>query len=293
MISKKKHCYETSQGSCMTEAYDDSVNRMIHMIAEWLRVNQENQRAVRPLTDILEVLEWAQRTMNEMREEGVDSAQLEPFLGMIDRTYGTLVQFLPTAALVNIEGINRVWSATSSFTSTGLLGISATVSERMPRQWLAGRVDAFVNIQEKHNTVAKVRSRLELLQARNSHLPNVVDEYDLMIEKAFYYRGNDIDKTTSAGIAMRNVLEHVKGKLLTLAGGTKGKKASWISMTEKLGGGIISPSEKQILLEEERTYDELHSALSDLAKNRAETDTKIMAVQVITHLFTLLTLVKL
>jgi len=230
--------------------------------------------------------------IQEMPEAGQENVRHGPFFGQIERMHGTLVEILPPTEAVNLEGIYSIASATTSFTSTGLFGISGTVYVGMPRRWLAGKINEFAGIQERHKTIAKVRDLLILLQARNSHSPDVVAEYDVMIDKAFYFKGNEIDKTTSAGISMRNVLEHVKGKLFALAKGSKGQKPSWVIMTEELCADTILSYERQLLVEQETTWDELHSALSDMAKNRTETDTKIMAVQVITHLFTVLTLLK-
>ncbi len=227
----------------MEKSGENSLDQMIQYIKQWLETNQRNQMAVRPLTDILEVLEWAKQTIDELQNAHSATERLGTLFVQFDKTYGTLIEFLPPAPQVNIEGIDRLASATTSLASSGLLGISGSVYPNMGPQWLAGRFNAFAKMQERHETISKVRKLLLKLEAKNSHPPNIVDEYDLMIEKGFYFRGNEIDQITSAGITMRNVLEHVNGKLLSLVAWSKGEKKKWSKMVEFLKADALAPIE--------------------------------------------------
>ena len=89
---------------------------------------------------------------------------------------------------------------------------------------------------------------------------------------------------------MRNILEHVKGKLFALASRGHGDKVSWTAALERLRTTPIADPERDILLTQEQTGNDLHKKLTGMAKNATAMDVKVTAIQVLTHLFTVLSL---
>ena len=105
-----------------------------------------------------------------------------------------------------------------------------------------------------------------------------------MIEKAFYLNEQSLDAITSAGIAMRNVLEHSKGKLFSLSMIKEHEKISWSLMIDRLAPKGLTYFEKWILEAQENTWKKLHSVLSGMAKNNMNKNVKNTAIELITHL---------
>ena len=269
---------------------DSGLERMIDYIKEWLRLNEENQKAVKPLMDILEVLDWAKQTLDEMPDSARNSPEVGSVLTQFGRAYGSLIEYLPSPSKANVVGITRFLSATTSLTSAVIFAGECTIEIGASPRWVGVQLDAFTKIQERHKTIAKVRELIAILNPRNDHPPNIIDEYDLMIERGFYINGNSIDAVTSAGISMRNILEHIKGKLFALVDNPKKQKFTWTIMIERLAPENLTPIEKELLLSQEQTWDNLHSILSNMAKNRTMYDIKQIAVQLIMHLYLILSL---
>jgi hypothetical protein len=272
---------------------DTSLQKSIEYIQEWLRINAENQRAVKTLTDILDVLLWAKETIDRIPSAERSEAQARTFQVLFAGTYDSLVQFLPRALPVDLAGLERVTSTATSITSFGVIDALGSIVFEDSKTWVVQRVDSFAKMQERHHAIERLKSLLSCLESAHSHPPNVLEEYDLVIDKALYYMGSEIDKAVSAGIAMRNLLEHVKGKLFVLAGEPERGSMDWPLMAQRLGISFLLSIERQILLKEEENWKDLHAKLTAVAKNTGEGDIRTLAIKLIVHLSTVLNLVDL
>ena len=76
---------------------ENPIEGMITYIKEWLRANEANQRAIKPLKDILETLEWARQTIEEMPESLKDTPQMTSTISQYENAYESLLDYLPKA----------------------------------------------------------------------------------------------------------------------------------------------------------------------------------------------------
>jgi hypothetical protein len=279
----------------ISNSSETPLERTIAYIENWLRTNEENQKAVQSLTDLLEVLKWEKDSISDMPESIKLLFDKDLFNDKIGTTEILLQEFAPPIPNVNTTGLTDLVSATTSATFAPILHVYKTPSHEA-KKWIQRTIKSYEEIQKQNNAVSKTRDLIQKLQEKSAASPNLCEEYNIMIEKGLYYRTTELDKRMSAGIALRNVLEHYKGRLQQLAKyPTEQKTPSWEMMVERLSR---YPKESPLylqLLEEEKTYNRLHdNELTPLAKNNQDKDfEKRLVIETIVHLHTVLSLVKL
>lgn len=114
-----------------------------------------------------------------------------------------------------------------------------------------------------------------------------------MMEKTAQGKVSPGEDDVSAGIAMRNLLDHYKGKIYEAARKSPGENMTWEKMVKALTTFPPETIGYTTLLGEEATWSSLKSELSDVAKNRAHGRIEVLNVLLLTHLFTVLSLVTL
>ena len=114
-----------------------------------------------------------------------------------------------------------------------------------------------------------------------------------MMEKTAQGKVSSGEDDVSAGIAMRNLLDHYKGKIYEAARKSPGENMTWKKRVESLTTYPPEAIECTTLLGEEVTWSNLKSELSDVAKNRIRGSVDVLNILLLTHLFTVLSLVTL
>lgn len=279
----------------MPDQPHELIRDLIHRISTWLEINKENQKAVKPLTEILEVLRWAQESINTMPPEVKTSFQAGILYANMAGVQTALEMYLPPVHPVNVSGITSIGSSTSSITSAALLlnpgGL--TRSDITGSSWLLERSEAYKKLQERQEKSRRVRELLGALQTRVPSDPNLIAEFDYMMEKTAQGKVSSGEDDVSAGIAMRNLLDHYKGKIYEAARKAPDENMTWAKMVERLTTFSPGTIGYTTLLGEEATWSNLKSELSDVAKNRAHGPIDVLNVLLLTHLFTVLSLVTL
>jgi hypothetical protein len=93
---------------------------------------------------------------------------------------------------------------------------------------------------------------------------------------------------------MRNLLEKTKGRLLKLAGHDRNTTLKWPDMVAALAKSEPGSPDYKSLVDEQETWKLLHKELTDYAKgNTSCPDIRAVQLRVLTHLFTVLSGLKL
>lgn len=271
---------------------NDPLNRLIAYIEKWLSTNEQNQRAVAPLTDLLELYKWARDTLAEMPSDARLLFDRSAFNAEVTQV-GTWLSFhVPPLPEIRVSDITASLGSSTGIASNLLFTISKATNSENDRLWLSGKYESFGEIQKRQQKLQKTRGLLQKLDGRNPNKPDLVEEYDLVLEKAFYYRGSEVDTQVSAGIAMRNLLEHYKGKIETIARSHPKENMTFEEALSRLSQYPSGSIMRTILLNEIATWDRLQSRLSDLAKNKTRSDLRQSAIELIAHVYTVLALIK-
>ncbi len=145
-------------------------------------------------------------------------------------------------------------ASTSSFTQAVLKNPEPT---RV--QWLGTIVAEERNITNRNAQADEIESKLQLfLSGRHEYFRLAKERLDL-------YAVDSTD-ASSVAIAMRNVLDQLKGDLKSKARMQASENVKWPEIASRLSlGGPGSPHETA-LLNQKATFDDLYSILSNLAK---------------------------
>lgn len=204
--------------------------------------------------------------------------------------YNNIKEYIPEAKPVNIYKINdTIFSATGI--SSMIFANSGLISnlEESGQEWAMQTMDSYKQIKDELHIVSELKNKLQNLD------PKLVNELDLM-EGNFYRAMNEIECRVNTSTAMRNILEHVKGKLFTKARKPYEQKIKWNKMVERLCINSENTFEYQTLIDQESVWEEIHSNLSQYLKNNVHCsieDIKNLRIALFTHLYTILSLTSL
>ena len=186
---------------------------------------------------------------------------------------------LPTGLAMTLASA----SATYQFVSrTSDLGDPTT------ELWAQQRIQLYMYMQKKQQRISYVSNILKKLN------PDLGAEFDKAVETHELASSGWVERS-SAGIALRNVLEHFKGELFERAiDRPREQKIKWSDMAMRLAKGGSAGSERQALEDTEKTWEALHRRLTDVAKNQktgAATNLDFIFVEWVDHLNTVLLLI--
>jgi len=256
----------------MSDQSHEPIRDLIYRISTWLETNKENQKAVQPLTEILEVLRWAQDSIDTMPPEVKTVFPAGTLYVNMAAVQEALETYLPPLHPVDVTGITVAGSSATSITSAAIL-LNPTTLNRTDvagSSWFDESSDEYRKIQEKQTRSRRVRDLLGDLQRRVSSGPNLIQEFDYMMEKTAQGKVSPGEDDVSAGENM-----------------------TWEKMVKALTTFPPEAIGYTTLLGEEATWSSLKSELSDVAKNRARGRIEVLNILLLTHLFTVLSLVTL
>lgn len=269
-----------------------NLDEAIKHIENWLRINEGNQKSVSIIKKLLQVLYWQMETLKSM-PLSIKNRMPTGFFSddFFQLGYNNIKEYIPEAKPVNIYKINdTIFSSTG--TSSMIFASSGLISnlEESGQEWAMQTIDSYEQIKDELHIVSELKNKLQNLD------PELVNEFDLM-EGNFYRATNEIEFRVNTSTAMRNLLEHVKGKLFTKARKLYEQKIKWNEMVERLCINSDENSfEYQALIYQERVWKEIHTNLSQYLKNNIHCsieDIKNLRFALITHLYTILSLASL
>lgn len=161
----------------------------------------------------------------------------------------------PTDLIVFDSGIlTASTGATGSFTQVVLKD-----PEPVRTQWLGTIVTEERNITNREVQADEIESKLQrFLSGRH-------DRFRLAKEQLDLYSVGSLD-ASSVAITMRNVLDQLKGDLISKARKQANESVKWPEIASRLSLGGSGSSYEAALLNQKTTFDNLKSILSNLAK---------------------------
>jgi hypothetical protein len=279
------------EGECgMKNKLRKAAEARLAYLREWLSRIKEAQDRVSDVQDMVERTEWEFKVFTELP----DDAQEFIYPGLIDNyelgnkhLYGTLP--LPPRYTAT------VMSGTASVTVSGSSDVYSFVSQARQidipdiNLWSGKHIRLYKEIQETQTRFDKIKRQLGSLSV------NRVKELDVA-QKSYAAAISDLGERVTAGITMRNLLEHFKGDLFEKARNRPRENMTWQRMTERMSIGQVGEIEYQELINQERKWNSLQQRLSEVAKGQRHglvADLEDIWTKLTDHLFTVLGIIKL
>jgi hypothetical protein len=131
----------------MSEDSENLLDQIIKRINSWLLINKENQKAVKPLTKILQVLEWAKEKLDTMPQQFRNSQNIGSYYQQLQNTQRALDQFLPNISYVDVNGLKTISSSTDGIIPSALLSYGSAIFAGCESKWIDDRTEEYHRIQ--------------------------------------------------------------------------------------------------------------------------------------------------
>jgi hypothetical protein len=135
---------------------------------------------------------------------------------------------------------------------------------------------------------------VEVRQLLGKLSSDLVIEFD-EAEKNYQEVNNNWQSSVTAAATMRNVLTHYIGKLWARVKQPSEQKRKWRAMVERISINPVGSPGFQNLLDQERTWGQLHQGLSDLThgKSTPGSDLVTLHTRMLDHIYSVLSLAQL
>ena len=237
-------------------------------LEQWLASHREASEAAPDVRQALERSQWEEDALGNAPVE----VAFEPDLK--EQMKGELTSWqlvLPPMPLYDRGQISQVFATNSTASGSAIYTQVYQAGQEVQTpgvtNWSNRYTAEYEAIQCRHKRHEMVCEKLGLLNPRR------VDEFDKAWKAAEDGQGRWLTQE-NAGIAMRNVLEHVKGDLWERARCRHSEAMTWRIMAQRLSKAPAGTVGRQTLLDQKSTYDTLHRELTDVAKNLTSASTR-------------------
>jgi len=246
----------------MKEQLLGNPQEIINYLKEWLSRHNEETKMVPIVQDLVNRTEWEFQTLSEMPEDAVEFFSPEFVKEYADST-DFIKESLPLPPMFQIT-VGSSAASISSASSSKIYNVvtrAGEVDDDSLGKWSSKCTLQYRELQEKQKRIEKVKQKLNNLN------PDRIKELEQAYQEYSEAKSNE-DKRISAGIAMRNVLEHFKGDLYELARNHHGENMTWERMAEILSIGGVGSIEHKALKNQEEEWRSLERRLSGVAKGQ-------------------------
>ena len=188
----------------------------------------------------------------------------------------------------DVSIFNATLISGSSNTFSYLNQISPNLSQDQQDR-INPQIASYVELHQRQNRIATVKTLLSKLDQ------GLVDELELAEKEMQHFKNRTSEVITPAS-ALRNVLQHFKGKLLFKAHNTPKETPNWSIMVNRLVITGVSTPEHSTLEGEGATHSQLYDRLSRILKGNIQatiTDMENVFIEVTDHFYTVISLVRL
>ncbi len=240
-----------------------------------------------------ELTEWSLQTLNNAPKAALsafDDLQLEKaFLTDLNIWQKGLPQLTFDIPYLTTSGSAASGTA-SAVVFDRINTFNQTAQPDLVLDWVKGRQDEYIHIQEQHSHVEKISEKIKNIFSGR--------EVEFLEAEHLYLQAHAEVLTSKAGAtAMRNVLEHFQGDLLNLARRFPGeqikKSEQWRSISDRLATGGAGSLEHTLLMGKEIDQRDLFVRLTKVVKNLTTNplpELRLIHARWIEHLFTTLNL---
>lgn len=261
-------------------------------LTEWLNRMKHAQEKISYVQDIVERTEWELATLKGIPEDGEEFLphDLSTIINSQMRGNEQIKSSYPWLPFYTIEATNSTASVTVSGTTDMYSYVSRAteIDEPKLQAWANKAVVEYRDIQEKQTRYEKVAEFLATFS------PDRVMELETAY-KAYKSAISTAGDRITAGIAMRNLLEHFKGDLFAKARIQPKENMKWETMAVRMARGGDGSVEHRELAKQETDWNSLQTRLSDVAKGQSAglvADLDNIWTSLLDHLFTILGIVK-
>jgi hypothetical protein len=232
-------------------------------LSEWLERYKQMTEIAPVVQRTLDYTTWQLRTI-EARPILIGAPSLPDLSRSTELDLKNLKQGLPQPWVYNASAV----ASAGSLTSTGTMAILeytqgfAELSEPSARQYAQEAKTSLERLDRSYGADAQVEKHIQTFRS-----DSLTDRFSAVRGALDAYRTGTGDKT-AAGIAMRNLLEGVRGELWSRARTHQGENMTWPLMAERLASGPPDGTAYAALLLLESVVSSLIGKLSALAKDR-------------------------
>jgi len=246
----------------MSDELREAQKRNLKLMQVWLD-SLETVKTVAPLVQqAYEVKQWEFEALGAMPDSATDipHAHLVKMYSAEQEFWKRNLPPMPNYDEASLAAGTAIavssGSATYRFVSrANYLGDPAAQS------WSEVYTVQYMHMQGQQQRVDSVRRLLEKLN------PDLAVEFDEAVQ-TYRIASSGWGDTTSVGIALRNVLEHLKGDLNAKAFvHPREQKLKWPEMAARLAKGGTESLESRALTKAEQEWKSLHQRLTAMAKN--------------------------
>lgn len=246
----------------MIERIKQMLKQSIERKELWARNLQSAQQAAPLVQKSLEQDKWQLDIVSTMPESvsEIPDDQYSEFVALSDQIWSGALPIMPTydesMLATGVAVTNTAGSAAFAIVTR-----AAELPEPAARAWSAPHKASYVRLQENQDRMGETRVLLRKLY------PNRANEFDDAERKYRAWRLGSGDRS-GAAIALRNVLEHIKGDLMMKAMRKPPEQhIDWRTMAERLAIGGSDDSASKTLIELNQVWNSLHTRLIEIGKN--------------------------
>lgn len=253
------------------------------LLKSWLDERQAESISINTAQENLEVTRFQKNIIATIPNDYFSQVRL-PSISSVNATNQYFKQQYPSHPLFEAPS-----GGTATITSASSIDIIGAISQSSIdlSPWVGGEIKAYEVYQQK---LARIEKIYQVLLSIDQSLG---DEFKKSKE-LYNNLSLSVSQLTSVGIAMRNVIEHVKGKAFSKVSKTRGK-VKWKEMADTLCIYSEESVEFGTLVNLENAFNVLHDSLTIVAKNlQAENNQTIdvIWVQYLDFLFSFTSLIK-
>lgn len=256
-------------------------------LADWLEGAKSIQAAVPNVQRQLDLAAWDEQALSDAPRE-VEDVICGSVAPLLEQDLETIHKALPELPRVELRQVyvSDATTSTSSMVIYHLASVAQSSHDSQIETWGYRHCKRYETLQGELGRETEVRGLLYTLKDKLGH------EFDDAVS-AYRMAQAGIGIQPNVGIAMRNVLEHYKGELMTRACDPNEQKVTWEQMADRL---VTNPGvPRQRFLLQEKVWETLHARLTGIAKNRGQLDLpglKTIFVEFVDHLYVTLSLAK-
>ncbi len=276
----------------MYDDLDDPIYKKEEYLKNWLNTFENIQDIVPYVRQAYDIVKWEKDVFSEKPQHipNPDEIMVKYYNDGFVNLQNSLPQ-LPNIKKDEMYILVPLSSASSSITLGYVNSFDIPVDDNESIGWRKTCNKCYIEIQNKIDLRGKVESLL-------LRLDNELKEDFMLLENSYFTSKPGPQKDVNASIAMRNILEHYKGRLWQKVKRTGDKRFQWEIFVARLSAQPVGSFDYNILLKQCEIYKKLHDKLTEMAKHNKKYgtvnyDINELHSEFLTHIYTFLSLIKL
>ncbi len=212
----------------------------------------------------IEWTEWAEKSVIESEKKNNSIFNTPEFENSLSLVEDSIKNVLPNFSInpLTVGGTIGAANATLSEVVFDRINGGAFGSSKNST-WVNSLNSGYYSLQKKQNIVNDIANMLKDIELKKEFL-KAVDKY--------LKASSEISSCEEVAIIMRNVMEGLQGSLFELVRKNSSimqakKTVKWEHISNSLSIGGQGSSQSLLLLDKKLVFDDIHSKLSDIAKN--------------------------